>query len=85
MSENINLETVQETMLISLWGRAKFSRLYPELLDDPEAVKIIEKVDYDFSRVEQGFDEYGGIAYWQQRRADVFWAGQSCETDIEMV
>ena len=51
MSENINLETVQETMLISLWGRAKFSRLYPELLDDPEAVKIIEKVEglWDFA------------------------------------
>ena len=45
MSENINLQTVQETMLISLWGRAKFSRLYPELLDDPKAAEIIKKVD----------------------------------------
>ena len=32
-------------MLIPLWGRAKFSRLYPELLDDPKAVGIIKKVD----------------------------------------
>ena len=52
MSENINLQTVQETMLISLWGRAKFSRLYPELLDDPEAVEIIKKGYYSgYSRL----------------------------------
>ena len=59
----INSQSVQETMLIPLWGRAKYSQLYPELLEDSEASKIIKRIDYDFSKVENGFDDYGGLAY----------------------
>lgn len=65
MSENATLkaQTVQETMLIPLWGRAKFSHLYPELLDDPQSSEIIEQVEHDFSQIERTFGEYGGLAY----------------------
>ena len=59
----IKPQSVQETMLLPLWGRAKYSRLYPELLDDPEANKIMEGIDYDFSKVGQGFGETGGLAW----------------------
>jgi O-methyltransferase involved in polyketide biosynthesis len=65
MSENATLkaQTVQETMLIPLWGRAKFSHLYPELLDDPQSSEIITQVKHDFSQIERAMGEYGGLAY----------------------
>lgn len=65
MSHAINLKpgSVQETMLIPLWGRSTFSRLYPEIINDQEAEKIINDLDYDFSNYEKAMGEYGGIAY----------------------
>lgn len=64
----IEPQSVQETMLIPLWGRAKYSQLYPELLDDPKADKIIEKIAYDFSKFEKEFKEYGGLCYLVRAR-----------------
>lgn len=65
MRQDVNLEigSVQETMLIPLWGRAKFSRLYPEFINDLEAEKIIDDLDYDFTNICDAMGEYGGIAY----------------------
>jgi O-methyltransferase involved in polyketide biosynthesis len=64
MSEGMTLkaQTVQETMLLPLWGRAKFSRLYPESLEDPRAEEIIEHVAHDFSQISTWEAEYGGLA-----------------------
>ncbi len=53
--------SVQETMLGPLWARAKFSKLYPEILDDQKAYEIIEKLEYDFSRVQEYLGEWRGI------------------------
>jgi O-methyltransferase involved in polyketide biosynthesis len=53
--------SVQETMLGPLWARAKFSRLYPEVLFDQKAVEIIEKMNYDFSKVQEYLGEWRGI------------------------
>ena len=64
----IEPQSVQETMLLPIWGRAKYSHLYPELLDDPRDEEIMGKIDYDFSKVEQGFDENGGLAYLVRAR-----------------
>ncbi|MEA3327030.1 MAG: hypothetical protein U9R53_06940 [Chloroflexota bacterium] len=50
-------------MLLSLWGRANFSRLYQELLNDPLSKKIIADVSYDFTQIAKSMGEYGGIAY----------------------
>ena len=65
MSKNTTLaaQTVQETMLLPLWGRAKYSHLYPELLNDPQSSAIIEQIEHDFSQIERTFGEYGGLAY----------------------
>lgn len=65
MSERIALptRTVQETMLIPLWGRATYCRKYPELLTDIFAQKIIASLDYDFSPFARVLGEYGGISY----------------------
>jgi O-methyltransferase involved in polyketide biosynthesis len=59
----LQARTVQETMLIPLWGRASFSKQYPELLDDPQSAEIIERVDYDFGGIARTMGEYGGLAY----------------------
>ena len=58
-----DLQGVQKTLMLPLWGRAVFSKLYPEILDDREAVGIINSLDYDFSEIEKAFGEYGGLSY----------------------
>jgi O-methyltransferase involved in polyketide biosynthesis len=64
----LNSQTIQETMLIPLWGRAKYSKLYPQLLKDPIAEEIIKKIDYDFSTFDDKLGEYGGIGYLVRAR-----------------
>ncbi|MDR2026642.1 MAG: class I SAM-dependent methyltransferase [Prevotellaceae bacterium] len=57
------LQGVQKTLMLPLWGRAVFSKRYPEMLDDREAAGIINSLDYDFNEVEKAFGEYGGLSY----------------------
>ena len=64
----IEPQSVQETMFLPVWGRAKYSHMYPELLDDPRAEEIMGKIDYDFSKVEKGFDENSGIGWLVRAR-----------------
>lgn len=54
-------EKVEETMLGPLWARAKYSQLYPELLNDFKAIEIIKNVDYDFSNIEDYLGEWRGL------------------------
>ena len=49
----IALTGVQETLLLPLWGRAFETKKEKPLLVDKEAVKIIDQIEYDFSRIEQ--------------------------------
>jgi O-methyltransferase involved in polyketide biosynthesis len=58
-----NLLDIQRTLLIPLWGRATFSKLYPEILIDNDAINIVNSLDYNFSEVEKAFGEYGGLSY----------------------
>ena len=60
--EVIQEQSVQATMLIPLYGRAKMSELYPEILYDGEAVRLVAELDTDFSKIESAFGEYGGIS-----------------------
>ena len=50
---HIESNTIQETLVIPLWGRKYCSDIYPELYKDPMAEKIMENLDYDFSVLEQ--------------------------------
>jgi O-methyltransferase involved in polyketide biosynthesis len=54
-------ERVQETMLGPLWARAKYSKEYPEFLNDSKAQKIIDKLDYDFSDIQNYLGEWRGL------------------------
>jgi O-methyltransferase involved in polyketide biosynthesis len=63
--ENYSLLTegnVPSTMLIPLWGRAYYSKIYPEILNDDKAINIVNKLNYDFTRIKNSFGEYGGIS-----------------------
>ena len=46
---HIEKNTVQETLLIPLYGRKVCAEVYPDMISDREAVRIIENIDYDFS------------------------------------
>jgi O-methyltransferase involved in polyketide biosynthesis len=59
---NILLQgTVQETMLGPLWARAKYSPLYPDILDDKKSSEIIKKISYDFTKIQEYLGEWRGI------------------------
>ena len=54
MKVHIEKNTVQETLVIPLYGRKMCSELYPNLYRDETAVRLMERVDYDFSRLAAG-------------------------------
>ena len=49
MKYHIEKNTVQETLVIPLYGRKMCSELYPDLFRDETAVRLIDEIDYDFS------------------------------------
>ena len=49
MKYHIEKNSVQETLLIPLYGRKMCSELYPALYRDETAIRLIDQVDYDFS------------------------------------
>ena len=53
MKYHIEKNTVQETLVIPLYGRKVCSELFPDLYKDATAIKLINKVDYDFSLLEK--------------------------------
>jgi O-methyltransferase involved in polyketide biosynthesis len=58
-------------MMLPLWGRAEYSRLNPDILDDKEAIEIVRNCAYDFSAVSRVFGEYGGLCYiYRARKID---------------
>ena len=49
----IEKNTVQETLVIPLYGRKLCSEQFPNLFRDKKAVTLIEKLDYDFFELEK--------------------------------
>src|SRR3954468_14975500 len=60
---SLDLQSVQGTMLIPLWGRATASEKNPEILYDKEAIEVISGCDIDFTEIARTFGEYGGVTY----------------------
>lgn len=56
--------TIQETLLLPLWGRAYETQKNKPRLIDKNAVEIIGKFDYDFSNIEktQSMSQHGWVA-----------------------
>ena len=53
MRYQIERNTVQETMVIPLYGRKKCAELYPSLYGDKTAEELMGRIDYDFSALER--------------------------------
>ena len=66
MGDKLKIEkgTIQETLLLPLWGRAAESAKDEPRLVDEKALEIIERIDYDFSEIEQtqAMSQHGWVA-----------------------
>ena len=53
--EKVHIEknSVQETLVIPLYGRKLCTERFPRLFQDKKAVELIERLDYDFSRLQK--------------------------------
>ncbi|MCR5376695.1 MAG: class I SAM-dependent methyltransferase [Lachnospiraceae bacterium] len=71
---HIEKNTVQETLIIPLYGRKVCSDRFPALFKDPEAERICNMLDYDFSekgkRMESGVGLFGALEV-AQRQYDI--------------
>ncbi len=53
MKTHIEKNTVQETLVIPLFGRKLCTERFPNLFRDERAVELIDRIDYDFSVLER--------------------------------
>ena len=71
---HIEKNTVQETLIIPLYGRKVCSDRFPELFKDPEAERICSMLDYDFAekgkKMESGIGLFGALEV-AQRQYDI--------------
>ena len=61
MKYQIEKNTVQETLIIPLFGRLICSEHFPELFSDPESKRICESLDYDFSDKRKKMESAAGL------------------------
>lgn len=76
MTYKIERDSVQETLIIPLYGRKKCTETYPSLFSDADAVRIVGEVDYDFSGLEakaKGSMYRFGLLEIAMRQNDLAW------------
>ncbi len=61
MKYHIKKNSVQETLVIPLFGRLICSEHFPELFSDPQAKQICDKLDYDFSEKRKLMESAAGL------------------------
>ncbi len=61
MKYHIEKNTVQETLVIPLFGRLVCSERFPELFSDPEAKRICGSLDYDFADKRRKMESAAGL------------------------
>lgn len=77
-TQKITIEkgTVQETLMIPLYGRKICNEVFADLYHDPYADELIDKLDYDFSAMEKQknsvFYQFGALEA-AMRQLDVKW------------
>lgn len=73
---HIEKNTVQETLIIPLFGRKVCSEHFPHLFKDPEAERICSMLDYDFAekgkKMESAVGLFGALEV-AQRQYDLAW------------
>ncbi len=76
MKYHIERNTVQETLVIPLYGRKMCSELYPGLFRDETAVRLMQQIDYDFSALEKkskSVMQRFGFLEAAMRQSDLAW------------
>ena len=76
MSYHIEKNTVQETLVIPLYGRKVCSELYPNLFRDETAIRLMNEIDYDFSVFEKNSNSVMhqfGFLEVAMRQTDLAW------------
>lgn len=76
MKYHIEKNTVQETLVIPLYGRKMCSQLYPNLFQDETAVRLMDSIDYDFSVLEaksKSTMQRFGFLEAAMRQSDLAW------------
>ena len=64
---HIEKNTVQETLMIPMFGRKLCTEVFPDLYRDDTAVMLCEKVDYDFSEMEKRAEAvFIVLAHWRR-------------------
>jgi O-methyltransferase involved in polyketide biosynthesis len=61
MKYHIEKNTVQETLVIPLFGRLVCSEHFPELFSDSEAKRICDSLDYDFAEKRKKMESAAGL------------------------
>ena len=61
MKYHIEKNSVQETLVIPLFGRLVCSERFPELFSDPEAKRICDSLDYDFEQKRKKMESMAGF------------------------
>lgn len=61
MKEKVSVTGVAETMIQTLYARAKETRKPDHKIRDDIAVELVEKIDYDFSKADQDMVMYSGV------------------------
>ena len=76
MKYHIEKNSVQETLIIPLYGRALCTRRFPSLFSDPLAEELLERIDYDFSHLERRSEsvmQVFGALEVAMRQSDLAW------------
>ena len=61
MKYHIENNSVQETLVIPLFGRLVCSERFPQLFSDPEAKRICDSLDYDFADKRKKMESPAGL------------------------
>lgn len=62
LKTKIEIGSIQETLLIALWCRARENEKANPCLLDPKSSEILSQLDYDFRRIERAVTEYTALA-----------------------
>ena len=74
--DHIEKNTVQETLIIPLYGRKVCADHYPQLFEDKQARRICEMLDYDFAARKKKMETQAGLfgaLEVAQRHYDLIW------------
>ena len=61
MKYHIEKNSIQETLIIPLFGRLVCSEHYPQLFSDPEARRICNCLDYNFTEKRKKMESPAGL------------------------